>query len=54
MRHSGAERVSEDAVVALQEAVEDTAESIAEEALRAARHARRRTVTRDDIQLATK
>ncbi len=54
MRKAGAERVSEDAVIALRDSIEDMAQEVADEALRAARHARRRTVKREDIELAVR
>jgi len=54
MRKAGAERVSEDAVSALRDVVEDMARDAADEALRAARHARRRTIKREDVELAVR
>ena len=54
MRKAGAERVSEDAVAALREVIEDMAQAVADEALRASRHANRRTIKRDDIELAVR
>ena len=54
MRSGGAQRVSNEAVQALRDHVEEFASSIAEEALKACRHARRRTVTREDIKLASR
>lgn len=52
MRNAGAERVSEDAVEALREAVEGVAEDVAEDAVQASRHADRKTVKREDVRLA--
>ncbi len=52
MRNAGAERVSEDAVAAVREIIEDMAQAVADEALRASRHAKRRTIKREDIELA--
>ncbi len=54
MRKAGAERVSEDAVAALRDVIEDMANAVADEALRAARHASRRTIKREDIELAVR
>ena len=54
IKNAGAERVSEDAVIALRDSIEDMAREVADEALRAARHARRRTVKREDIELAVR
>lgn len=54
MRNAGAERVSLEAVETLQQAVEDMARKLADESLRAAIHARRKTVTREDVLLASK
>lgn len=53
IRKAGAERVSEDAVKELKEAVEEAGNEIAQEAIRVADHAERKTVKKDDIQLAT-
>lgn len=52
VKGAGVERVSREALLALQEALEDHARELAEEALRYARHARRRTVTQEDVKLA--
>jgi len=54
IRKAGAERVSEDAAVALSKILEDVAIDISKQAIELARHAKRKTVTGEDIQLATK
>lgn len=54
IRKAGAERVSEGAVDELREAVEEAGAEIATEASRLAEHAQRNTITRDDIEMATK
>ncbi len=54
IRKSGARRVSESAVAALAEVLEERALSIANEAARLAEHAGRRTVRDVDIRLAAK
>ncbi|MCK9292922.1 MAG: histone family protein [archaeon] len=54
IRKAGAERVSEDAAVALSKILEDVAVDISKQAIELAKHAKRKTVTGEDIQLATK
>ena len=54
MRNTGVERVSEDAVVALANILKDRAEELTEDAIALAKHAGRKTVTADDINLAKK
>ena len=54
IRKAGAERVSEDAVDELREAVEEAGAEIAQEASELAEHANRNTVTKGDIEMATK
>ncbi len=54
MRQAGAERVSDDAKLALKEIIEDKAKEISEKAARFASHAKRKTVKSEDIKLATK
>lgn len=54
IRKAGAERVSEDAVKELKNAVEEAGAEIAKESDKLADHADRRTVTEDDVEMATK
>ena len=51
---SGAGRVSEGAAEALRDIVEDAAMEIARRAVQLARHAGRKTVTKEDIKLAAR
>jgi histone H3/H4 len=54
IRNAGAERVSEDASQELIRLLEKEAEKIAGKAVKLAKHAKRKTVTRADIEEATK
>ena len=54
IRKAGAQRVSDAAVKALAEILEDIAIKITEVAVQYAKHAKRKTVTADDIKLAFK
>ena len=54
IRNAGAERVSEDASLELIRLLEKEAEKIAGKAVNLAKHAKRKTVTRADIEEATK
>jgi histone H3/H4 len=54
IRNAGAERVSDDASQELIRLLEEEAEKIAGTAVNLARHAKRKTVTREDIEEATK
>ncbi|RCV62841.1 histone H3/H4 [Methanophagales archaeon] len=54
IRNAGAERVSEDASQELIRLLEEEAEKIAGKAVNLAKHAKRKTVTRADIEAATK
>jgi len=54
IRKAGGGRVSEDAAAALSEVLEERGIKIAQQANEFARHAKRKTVTADDIKLAVK
>jgi len=54
IKESGAERVSEDAKVALAEYVEEVARNVAIEANNVAKIAKRKTIKAEDIKLAIK
>ena len=54
IRNAGAERVSEDASQELIRLLEIEAEKIAGKAVNLAKHAKRKTVTREDIEEAIK
>ncbi len=54
IRKAGAERVSDEAVKVLANLLEDLAKQITEAAVQYARHAKRKTITADDIKLAAK
>lgn len=54
MREAGALRVSDDAKVALAEALEQKALEVSAEAKKLAEHAGRKTITDKDIRLAVK
>jgi len=54
IRKAGAERVSESAATALADILEDAALDIAKRAVQIAKHAGRRTVTGDDIKVASR
>ncbi len=52
LRKAGADRISEDAVDELREAVEETGEEISRQAIKMADHAGRNTVQKADIEQA--
>ena len=54
MRNAGAERVSMSAIVTLAEVLEDYGTKISKEAIELARHAKRKTVKKEDVKLAAR
>jgi len=52
LKHAGAERVSEPAAQALAAVIKDITFEIAKDAVRFARHAGRKTIKKEDIELA--
>ena len=54
VRKAGASRVSERAATELAKVLEDVGAEVASQAMRMARHAGRKTVTADDIKLASR
>jgi len=54
LRKAGAERVSPEAVKYLAEVLEDIASDIAEQSAAVSKHAKRKTITAEDVMLVTK
>ena len=54
LKNNGAQRISYDAKIALEEGLEEYGEKIAKEAIKLAHHTGRKTITGDDIKLALK
>jgi len=54
IRKAGAERISYDAIVALSEILEDIGIRISKDALELAKHAKRKTIKKEDVKLAVK
>lgn len=51
LRNTGADRVSDSAAKSLRDVIEDIAEDLAKEAILVARHAGRKTIKKEDIDL---
>lgn len=54
LKKSGADRVSEDAKVALRDVLEDYADNIGTHAIRISKHSGRKTIKSGDIKIAAK
>ena len=52
LKNAGASRISEDAAIKLADVLEEIGEDLARDATKLAKHAGRKTVTADDIELA--
>jgi DNA-binding protein len=54
IKKAGAERVSDDAAIELRDIIENLADELAIEIIKVARHAGRKTIKSEDIDLITK
>ena len=54
MRKAGAERVSMGAITAMTEVLEDYCIKISKDSIELAKHAKRKTLKKEDVKLATK
>ena len=54
LKNNGAQRISDDAKIALAEAIEDYGEKLSKEAIKIAHHTGRKTITGKDIKLSIK
>ena len=54
MRKAGAERISNDAVKAIADKAEILIEKLTVESIRLSKHAGRKTITKEDVELASK
>ena len=54
MRNAGAERISINAIATMAEILEDYGTKLSKEAIELARHAKRKTVKKEDIKLAVR
>jgi len=54
LKNAGADRTSEEALVAMRDAVEEYADKLAAESLLYAKHAGRKTIKAEDVRLAAR
>lgn len=54
LKNAGASRISEDAAIKLADVLEEIGEDLARDATKLAKHAGRKTVKAEDIELASK
>ena len=54
IRNAGAERVSMDAIVFMAEILEDYGTKLSKEAIELAKHAKRKTVKKEDVKLTSR